>query len=108
MKKENEVSCSTCNARYLENKKSNINKNRKSNFYEECQSCGLSLLKDIGREHMYYCSNCWSKGDFIELDISLKEQKENNYTFLKEKEYSLKEIKSINKKLRKFERWKKH
>ncbi len=108
MKDNNNVSCTTCNTRYLANKQNEIDKNIKSNDFLNCQSCGILLSKIPDNIHTYYCLNCWDKGKFVLEDITLKEMKANNLMFLKENGYSEKEIKLTNKKLKGLLRWKKH
>ena len=107
MNEKNNISCSSCNTRYLSGREEKINKKRKSNLYNQCQSCGDELLKDDNNEHTFYCSRCWKDGRFSNANISLKKMKEENEIFFLNKDYKKKKIKSINKNLRKLIRWKK-
>lgn len=107
MKKEgNEISCTSCNTRYLANRKNNMEKNKGQQTYTECQSCGARLTEDFEREHLYYCIRCWKGGEFKFPHITLEKMKDQNNEFLIFEGYSYKDIKKINSKLKKLERWK--
>lgn len=104
MENKNGISCTSCNTRYLVNKQKKINK-EKIKDYKECQSCGLSLFKTPNKEHTYYCNDCWKEGEFTNKNISIDDMKVNNYLTHQKYGYSKKEIKSLNRKLKKLVRW---
>ena len=52
--------------------------------YKNCQSCGMPLKKDKlgggteknGSKSIRYCSHCYTKGEFVLPNISVKEMQE--------------------------------